>query len=274
MQGLALGQYVEFGGKNSDDASAVYISARYRNFDTLDFLIAGGSSVNPLGGYYGNPLQAAAFHGYKKALRILLDHEADQVATGESEDVVQAAIAGGQQQTIQLLIPREDTARVCDLEAALMNACYAGYHSTVTLVLDRIQLTQAVSKPNVSGMSLKFMGVQSCSSELTLTPAHNQIHQALQLALYRGRASVAKALLAIFDEVNVTGGHFRHLLQAAPSGGHETTVRYLIDRGADVHSKGRYGTPVTAASLGGQNDVVPLLLLYGANLDSWHSSAS
>ena len=44
-------------------------------------------------------------------------------------------------------------------------------------------------------------------------------------------------------------------------------VRWLIDRGADVYARGRYGSALKAASLGGHNTVVHLLLHHGARMD-------
>ena len=104
-------------------------------------------------------------------------------------------------------------------------------------------------------------------SELTNISAYKPVHQALQLALYRGRASVARTLLAQCEDVNATGGHFGNLIQAAAFGGHETMVRWLIDLGADIHVRGRYGSPLRAASLGGHDTVVRLLLNRGARTD-------
>ena len=110
-------------------------------------------------------------------------------------------------------------------------------------------------------------GFLNLSSELNHVLAYEPIFQALQLALYRGRASVARSLLAQCEDVNTTGGHFGNLVQAAAFGGHETMVRWLIDLGADVHAPGRYGSALRAASLGGHNAVVNLLLHHGARMD-------
>ncbi len=50
-------------------------------------------------------------------------------------------------------------------------------------------------------------------------------------------------------------------------------VRWLIDLGADVHVRGRYGSPLRAASLGGHNAVVQLLLNRGARTDEEEDNA-
>ena len=153
----AHGQQVDFNEKNIDGASAIYMSARYGNPATLDFLIAQNSSVNTSGGRYGNPLQAAAFHGHGQALQILLDHGADPFAPGKFENVLQAAIAGCHEDLIQRLLSREDIVSRCNLKAALMSLCYAGHHSAVKILLDRDDFKQAVSEPNDLCMSVQIL---------------------------------------------------------------------------------------------------------------------
>lgn len=144
---LACDRQVDYNEKNDDGASAIYLSARYGNLAILDFLIAQGGSVNTSGGRYGNPLQAAAFHGHERALQYLLDHGADPTAPGRFEDVLQAAIAGGHENSIQYLLTCEDIISRCNLKAALMSVCYAGNHSAVTVLLNRNDLEQSISKP-------------------------------------------------------------------------------------------------------------------------------
>ena len=144
----AHGRQIDFNEKNIDGASAIYLSARYGNPATLKFLITQNCSVNTSGGRYGNPLQAAAFHGHGQALQILLDQGADPLGPGKFEDVLQAAIAGGHEDLIQCLLSREDIESRCNLKAALMSLCYAGHYSAVSVLLDRDNLKQAVSEPN------------------------------------------------------------------------------------------------------------------------------
>lgn len=145
---LAHSRQMDFNEKNVNGASVICSSARYGNLATLEFLIAQHCSDDTTGGRYGNPLQAAAFHGYGQALQILLDHGADPSGPGKFEDVLQAAIAGGHEDLIQRLLSRENIASRCNSKAALMSLCYAGYHSAVSVLLDRDNLKQAVSEPN------------------------------------------------------------------------------------------------------------------------------
>ena len=155
---LVHGRQFDLNEKNIDGTSAIYISARHGNVTILDFLIGHDCPVNTSGGRYGNPLQAAAFHGHIEALQILLDHGADPFAAGKFEDVFQAAIAGGHEDLIQSLLSREDITSRCNLKAALMSLCYAGNHSAVNFLLNRDDLNQAVSEPDGLCTSIQTLG--------------------------------------------------------------------------------------------------------------------
>ena len=154
---LAQGRQIDLNEKNVNGASAIYISARYGNVATLRFLIGHDCSVDTSGGRYGNPLQAAAFHGHVEALQILLDHGADPFAAGKFEDVCQAAIAGGHEDLVQRLLSREDITSRCNLKAAFMSLCYAGNYSAVNFLLNRDNLKQAVSEPDGLCTSIRIL---------------------------------------------------------------------------------------------------------------------
>ncbi|KAK5283027.1 hypothetical protein LTR55_011442 [Exophiala xenobiotica] len=67
--------------------------------------------------------------------------------------------------------------------------------------------------------------------------------------------------------MNAQGGYFGNALQAASSGGHEEVVQILIDRGAGVNAQGgEYGNALYAASSGGREEVVQMLIDRGAEV--------
>ncbi|KAF2174325.1 hypothetical protein K469DRAFT_614903, partial [Zopfia rhizophila CBS 207.26] len=58
---------------------------------------------------------------------------------------------------------------------------------------------------------------------------------------------------------------YGNALQAASSGGHEKIVELLLSKGADVNAQGgHYGNALQAASSGGHEKIVELLLKEGA----------
>jgi hypothetical protein len=83
--------------------------------------------------------------------------------------------------------------------------------------------------------------------------------------LFAGDASGRK----VEDIVNAQGGRYGNALQAASEGGHEAVVELLLDKGANVNAQGGdYGNALQAASQGGYKAIVKLLLDKGANVNA------
>ena len=69
--------------------------------------------------------------------------------------------------------------------------------------------------------------------------------------------------------VNAQGGFYGNALQAASAGGHEKTVELLLSEGAEVNAQGGwYGSALQAASAGGHEEIVELLLSKGAEVNA------
>ena len=69
--------------------------------------------------------------------------------------------------------------------------------------------------------------------------------------------------------VNAQGGYYGNALHAASFGGHEKAVQILLDQGADVNAQGGYyGNALQAASFGGHEKVVQMLLDQGADVNT------
>ncbi|THY37309.1 hypothetical protein D6C98_10763, partial [Aureobasidium pullulans] len=65
------------------------------------------------------------------------------------------------------------------------------------------------------------------------------------------------------------GGHYGNALQAASAGGHDKIVQLLLDKGADVNAQGGYnGNALYAALAGGHDKIVQLLLDKGADVNA------
>ena len=66
-------------------------------------------------------------------------------------------------------------------------------------------------------------------------------------------------------DVNAQGGRYGNALQAASSGGHDQVMQMLLEKGADVNAQGgHYGNALFAASDGGHDQMVQMLLEKGS----------
>jgi hypothetical protein len=92
----------------------------------------------------------------------------------------------------------------------------------------------------------------------------------LYIASLSGLVEIVDLLLfKARTDVNAQGGILGTALQAASRGGHDKTVELLLNRGADINAQGGIlGTPLQAASRGGHDKTVELLLNRGADINA------
>ncbi|EQB57263.1 hypothetical protein CGLO_02630 [Colletotrichum gloeosporioides Cg-14] len=253
---------MDWDAKNNAGLSGTYLSAQYGRHDALRFLLSHGANIGKIEGRFGTPIQAAAFHGHTETVKILLQHGADALASGQFSTALHAAIEGGHEAVVDLLACEDSSHRQSDLRDLVKAASYNGYHTAIRALLrQHIQ-----SQPNMSDTS---QGIHSRTRSHTYRhdsplrfkeaiPGSNDI---LQAALY-GISSNGLPLSVVdnITNINESGGLFGNALQAACFGGSAQWVHVLLERGADVNSVGNAGSALRAASLGGHDAVVKLLL--------------
>lgn len=131
---IALNPQTNHDMKNSLGASLVYVSSRYGHGRVVDRLIQLGADLNIRGGYLGTPIQAAAYRGHDAVVRRLLANGADPFLNGKFVTAVHAAIAGGKDSTVRLILS-ERPGFESESEDLMIMAAYRGLHGVVDLLL-------------------------------------------------------------------------------------------------------------------------------------------
>ena len=153
-------------------------------------------------------------------------------------DAIATAALGGQDTMIRLLVDQGlDLNHEGVLGTPLRAASVMGHGSTVRLLLGL-------------GANLHVPG---------------SLGEPLQAAAMRGHESITKTLLHHGADVNSNSGLYGTALQAAAHRGHQKVAEILLDAGADVHRDGFSCDAFHAASEGGHEGIVRLMLERGFN---------
>lgn len=237
QKSIALHDRINPDARNSSGAPLVYLCAYFGQVAALKLLLSQDGSVDIEGGYFGSPIQVAAFRGHHDVVECLLDEGSDPLKEAKFPTALHAAVAGGHEEIVQILLRRYTLQMRSHLDDILVRVAYEGQYEAAQMILQQQTSFQDIFEP--AGFN----------------------HEPLQAALYRGRGPrIVKDLLSRLKNVNMSGGHFGNAMQAACLGGRVDFVRLLLERGADVHAPGRYGSPLNAASCRGHEAVVRLLI--------------
>ncbi|KAF7975223.1 hypothetical protein HWV62_10176 [Athelia sp. TMB] len=250
--------------------TALKLACRFGEFEIFKLLLASGADVNMDGGYYGTTLQEACRRGIPEAARLLLDSGAEVNAEGGYYcTALQAACRRGDLNVSELLLDRGAEVNIEGgyYGTALQAACEAGHLDVARLLLN-------------NGAEVNIEGVYQGT--------------ALQLACKGGYLGLTRLLLASGADVDVAlqatddmkhikyhlerldSGFVNELeareygttLQAACVGGNIEIVGLLLDSGADVSVQGGvFGTALQAACYCGYLEIARLLLDSGADVD-------
>ncbi|KAF8522653.1 hypothetical protein JB92DRAFT_3268881, partial [Gautieria morchelliformis] len=109
------------------------------------------------------------------------------------------------------------------------------------------------------------------SYPLSFYATHNWMDHAgvLQRAVSQCHDETVRFLIEKGADVNAQGGHYGSALQTAASRHHDAIVQLLIEKGADVNVQGgHYGNALQTAALQGDDTIVQLLIEKGADVNA------
>ncbi|KAL2813360.1 ankyrin repeat-containing domain protein [Aspergillus granulosus] len=196
---------------------------------------------------YGSPLQACiCSRRADDALATLLDLGADVNAHGGlyGTPLIAAAAHGDEDEVTAFLDA-----------GALVNMYGTFYHPTA--------IHGAIQNRN---LSLVKLFVQHGADIHVKDSSHGP---PLEYAASLAELPIVRYLLKQGTDIKATSkGRYHNVMQAAAISGHRTLIRYLVNHGADLQTKGgKYGSVLVAGVLSSDTDTVELLLKKGAEVN-------
>ena len=225
---------------NKHDTSALYLAARWGHTEVVRTLLHLRAAVDAPGHQYGTPLQAASFGGHEEIVRLLLEQGACVSATdnGEYSSPLHAALASDHGHVAESLID-------CGLQ-----------------LVTQKQFADALETASFKGNIPIVERLLSGKAGL-FTP--NIRSDPLQVALFGGKTRKAARLLQDCVDINGECGYFGNALAAAIASRKLAFVQSVIDAGAKLDVRGRFGFPLRAAVVANHLGIAKYLLEKGAD---------
>ncbi|SPB47113.1 unnamed protein product [Aspergillus niger] len=225
---------------NKDESSGLYLAARGGHIMVVQKLLDMGANIDAPGFQYGDALQAACFGGWTEIVQLLINHDATSSVPrrGEYSSPLQAALAGDNNPIAEYLLN-------------------AGVKLTTQQQFDDA-IETAAFKGNVSVFQRLMAGeVGDFTPKIRPDP--------LQVALAGGKMRRAKLLLQSCADINEEKGFFGNALAAAITSERLSIVQLVLDAGANIELRGRYGFPLRAAVIINNFEITKCLLEKGAD---------
>ena len=251
----------------------------------INMLIQNHADVNSTGGYYGSPLQAAAYCGRKKAVKVLLDAGASITQRGIFEDAFHAAAEGGHEEIVRLFIEKgfqfheTYTSSISAFRSRppgpdYKNLLHGASPSRIPqskqhhFYLSESPDWQAyASTSSFHHILSSFTEVEEIRKYELIEPYakqnerfRNGSNHALQAAASKGRESVVRVILDHWYSLNVSSTEAHNALKEASKNGHEDIVRMLLD--TDIGMTSCVQDAIKEATSHGYLAIVNILLAY------------
>ncbi|KAI2970957.1 hypothetical protein CBS147323_3181 [Aspergillus niger] len=225
---------------NKDGSSGLYLAARGGHIMVVQKLLDMGANIDAPGFQYGDALQAACFGGRTEIVQLLINHGATSSVPrrGEYSSPLQAALAGDNNPIAEVLLN-------------------AGVKLTTQQQFDDA-IETAAFKGNVSSFQRLMAGeVGDFTPKIRPDP--------LQVALAGGKMRRAKLLLQVCADIDEEKGFFGNALAAAIASERLSIVQLVLDAGANIELRGRYGFPLRAAVIINNFEITKCLLEKGTD---------
>lgn len=256
----------------SPDIQPLYYASSFGLLEIFDLLLDRGLDIDAYGGRYGNALHAASANGEADAAKFLLDRAAGlDFETTRKETALHHAARFGHMDVARLLIDRGADVNHVDVERGtpLHNAAKFGQLEIAQLLLDNGVDVNARTLHSYSVFDTAVAADDFEMVELLLDAgAAGNLCDALRIASFLGNHKIVLRLLKEAADVNGLERSriaLKHLMKRR---GLETAL-YLPLGEAPVKAPAHIsGSALQCAVMGGNIEMVQLLLDKGANLNA------
>lgn len=218
---------------------------------------------------FDSVFQQAAEAGFSEVLQCLQKKYASVYGELGSPrcKAIQVAVFKGRMGVVERYMQKLNDPRTNMAKDAIATAALGGQDAMIEFLLEK---GLDLNEEGVLGTPLRAATIMCQESTVRLllrlgASLHisSSFGEPLQAAAMRGHESVIRALLSYGADVNNHGGLYGTALQAAAHRGYGKIVEILLDAGADVHREGFSRDAFHAASEGGHERIVRLLLERG-----------
>ncbi|KAL8822883.1 MAG: hypothetical protein Q9191_006392, partial [Dirinaria sp. TL-2023a] len=227
--------------KNEIDHTPIYLAAALEHSAILSLFVDHEAEVNVQCGQYDSPLHAACFAGHLKAVKTLLELDANTSCDMMFDDAFEAACRGNQEGVALFLIDSSIVRSENDYEKVLEGAARAGF----------VDVVEKLQEP-----PFRFF--------TNSTP--DQVRKKTREAIEGGQLGVIRQFLD--QQTNRRDVLPLDGIALATLYNHRTRVQFLLGEGLSVQAEGAFGTPLRTACLLNYQPIARLLLDRGADINS------
>lgn len=218
-------------------------------------------------------LYLACVFGREGIVRFFIDRSADVHASGGRHGIpLQAACYEGHIHVVRLLLEGGANPNLSGkFDSALQAAFRGGHEDIVLLLLDRKLNIDNQGTYNIYLEEAAQTGFVSVARylqrkySLSFAKSGSGQRRALESAIFKGQRPIVERLLRMTQDLRDVLP--ADAVAAAALGGQKEMVSLLLDKGLDIGTIGPFGTPLRAASLLGHESIVRLLLNRAADVN-------